>query len=45
MNWFDTRGRPDTQAASSSSGLFINYDAFAQTTPDEALALANDEHW
>ena len=42
---FDTRVLSDTQAASSSSGLFINYDAFAQTTPDEQLALANDEHW
>ncbi|WP_309477058.1 fimbria/pilus outer membrane usher protein [Trinickia acidisoli] len=42
---FDTRILPKAPHATSSSGLFINYDAFTQTGSDTQLALANDEHY
>lgn len=41
----DTHTLPETPRATSSSGLFVNYDAFAPTGPGQQLALANDEYF
>ncbi|MCP3707177.1 fimbria/pilus outer membrane usher protein [Paraburkholderia sp. CNPSo 3274] len=42
---FDSRSLPRTAPASSSRGLVINYDAFAQTNTDEQLALYTEERY
>ncbi|WP_165979565.1 fimbria/pilus outer membrane usher protein [Paraburkholderia guartelaensis] len=42
---FDSRALPATPPATSSRGLLVNYDAFAQTPDDGQLALYSEERW